>query len=88
MIANIMTNNKNVAHVCRVLVEEGCDVLRVEYGRKHNTVHFRTPDGVSYWTRLSNAPVDPHKLGNFTRQSIRRAASRVEHARIIQQNRR
>jgi len=87
MITGILTNNKNVAHLCRALEDLGAEIIGVDYGRRHNTVRFTTRDGVKYFTRISNGPMDPMKLRNYARQSVNRAASRVEHERQIAERR-
>ena len=87
MIAGILTNNRNVAHMARLLEDHGAEVLDVDYGSKHIAVHFKTKEGVMGSARVSNAPMDPMKLRNYARQSVRRAVARVDHHQAIMDRR-
>lgn len=81
MLTGILTKNRNVAHMVRLLEDHGATVTDVEYGSKHITVRFTTKGGLSSLTRLSAGPMDPLKLRNYARQAINRAGMR-EHARL------
>ena len=78
-----MTENRTIAMVRRFMGEFGATIVSIENNRRHATVRFRTKDGIQYWMRVSQGAADPYKIRGWVRQSINRAAGRVEHARQI-----